>query len=63
MVRIDHHPNGPRLYVAGRRCHHGLAALLSLPFLWRHRTLRTWALIALAHDIADFPFRDCDNRH
>lgn len=63
MVSIVPHERGPRVYVAGRRCHHGLAALLSLPLVWRSRVLRTSALLVLAHDIADFPFRDCDNRH
>lgn len=60
-MNVIRHPNGPRVYVAGRRVHHGLAALIALPFCGRSRALRLVAVTALAHDIRDFPFRDIDN--
>ena len=64
-LNIDHHPHGPRLYVAGRRVHHGLAggiaalALLST----NHRRLALGLAAYAATDWRDFPFRDCDNHH
>lgn len=62
-LSIDHHPHGPRLYVMGRRVHHGLAggiAALALLGTGHHRgalAAGAWA----ATDWRDFPFRDCDN--
>lgn len=62
-IRIDHHPNGPRLYVAGRRVHHGLAGGLAALALLRtnHRRLALGVAAFAATDWRDFPFRDCDN--
>lgn len=63
LLRIDRHPHGPRLYLGGRRCHHGAAgAIAALAALAIHRPrlaacLAAWA----ATDWRDFPFRDCDN--
>lgn len=63
ILSISHHPHGPRLYVAGRRVHHGLAggiaalALLST----HHRSLALATAAYAATDWRDFPFRDCDN--
>lgn len=61
MIRIERHPNGPRVYVFGKRVHHGLAALIALPIVWRFPLLRTASIAALIHDLPDAPFRDCDN--
>lgn len=60
MIRVDRHPKGPRVYVAGRRVHHGTAALATLA-VSRNRKVRLVAYAALLHDIRDFPFRDTDN--
>lgn len=63
VIRIDDHPCGPRVYVLGRRVHHGVAGIagfLVLASAGRYceaaRSL-CWA----ATDWRDFPFRDCDN--
>lgn len=62
-MRVERHPNGPRLYVGGVRIHHGSAgigagvALLALRRPW----IAAAALIVAAHDWRDFPFRDSDN--
>jgi len=63
VTGIARHPWGPRLYVAGRRVHHGSAGcVLALAGLAR-RDLRTVAVGAamIAHDVRDFPWRDTDN--
>jgi hypothetical protein len=65
-LRVDRHPAGPRLYLAGRRVHHGAAALAGFAACGRSRRpllqiFRLTCLLAFAHDIRDFPFRDCDN--
>ena len=62
-IRVDRHPAGPRVYLAGVRVHHGtagLAAIVSYP-VHRRRSVLAAGLAALAHDFQDFPFRDCDN--
>lgn len=63
MIRVEHHAHGPRLYLIGRRCHHGAAGLIAAAAAaglgWRRVAL---ALLAIAaHDWRDFPFRDTDN--
>lgn len=63
FVRIHRHERGPRVYLAGRRVHHGPAYGLAAIFCWSRR----WRLLAAAlagiaaTDWRDFPFRDCDN--
>lgn len=65
VVRVDRHPYGPRVYLAGRRIHHGSAGLVLAVALRaaRRRKLSYLALLAVAHDARDFPFRDCDNHN
>ncbi|MGH2954679.1 MAG: hypothetical protein ACRD2Z_03265 [Thermoanaerobaculia bacterium] len=66
MIRVSRHPRGPRLYVLGLRCHHGLAAMVGSALAalvpWRTaRALGYGAMVALeAHDARDFPYRDRD---
>lgn len=62
MIRIQRHERGPRVYLFGRRCHHGPAFALGALAVarWRPRlavALGAWA----ATDWRDFPFRDCNN--
>lgn len=63
MTRVVRHPHGPRLYVAGVRVHHGSAALALAvaAVVARRPRVAAAALIAVAHDARDFPWRDCDN--
>ena len=62
VLRLDRHPAGPRLYVAGRRVHHGSAgAIGALTLARRHPLLGAICVALLWHDRRDFPFRDCDN--
>lgn len=63
FVRIHRHTRGPRLYLAGRRVHHGPAFGLAAVLCWRgHWRCLAFALGAYAStDYRDFPFRDCDN--
>lgn len=60
MLRVIRHPNGPRVYVAGRRLHHGVggtvAAAAAIGF--RRRRLAIALAIWAATDWRDFPFRD-----
>lgn len=62
-LRIDRHARGPRVYLGGRRIHHGAAGLAMAAALaaTRRRRLSYLALAIAAHDIRDFPFRDIDN--
>lgn len=60
MIRVDRHPLGPRLYVGGRRIHHGSAfGLVAVAALvtGRHKIAISASLVAL-HDYRDFPFTD-----
>jgi hypothetical protein len=63
MIRLAAHPNGPRVYVVGRRVHHGPAFGLAAAVAWRARFRVLAAALAgiAATDWRDFPFRDCDN--
>lgn len=63
MIRLAAHPSGPRVYVVGRRVHHGPAFGLAAVLCWRFRWRRLAAALAgvAATDWRDFPFRDCDN--
>lgn len=46
LVRIDRHPHGPRVYVRGRRLHHGLSGV----------ALTAVGLVLITHDRHDFPW-------
>lgn len=63
MTGVVRHPSGPRLYVLGRRVHHGSAgagvALVALAV--RRPRLVVAGLALMAHDVQDFPWRDRDN--
>lgn len=63
MTGIVRHPWGPRVYLAGRRVHHGSAGCaLALVGVARHNAwLGVIAGAMIAHDAGDFPWRDCDN--
>ncbi|HSE45862.1 MAG TPA: hypothetical protein VLA89_11115 [Gemmatimonadales bacterium] len=68
IVRITSTTSGPRLYVIGRRVHHGavgVGLLAAAPLLrGRARAMAAasgLALLAYRHEYRDFPFRDCDN--
>lgn len=63
MIRLIPHPHGPRLYVVGRRVHHGPAFGVAAALCWRGRLRVLAAAFAgiAATDYKDFPFRDCDN--
>lgn len=63
IVRVVRHPNGPRLYVLGRRVHHfylGLAGTAAALAARRPAFAVAAAAYALS-DVRDFPWRDCDN--
>lgn len=72
-LELERNPSGPRVYVIGRRLHHGAAgvALLTLatssPVRRRRAPSARAVLIGavgavlIAHDRRDFPFRDIDN--
>jgi len=60
-LRIDRHPNGPRVYCAGMRVHHGTVGALGLLLSYRHPRMRAIFALILAHDIRDFPFTDSRN--
>ncbi len=59
MLRIEHHPNGPRLYVGSLRFHHGLTGSLVLvgALASHHPRAALVALLVVAHDLHDFPWR------
>lgn len=63
MIRLAAHPSGPRVYVVGRRVHHGPAFGLAAAVCWIARLRILAAALAgiAATDWRDFPFRDCDN--
>lgn len=63
MTRLVSHPNGPRLYLCGRRIHHGSAgcALAVLGALAHRRSAWLAGALMVAHDARDFPWRDSDN--
>lgn len=63
MIRLIRHERGPRVYILGRRVHHGSVGcgLLAVGCFARLRSLRVIAFAMILHDGADFPFRDCDN--
>jgi len=60
FVRVHRHERGPRVYLAGRRIHHGPAFGLAAILCWRGR----WRRLAIAlgayaaTDYRDFPFTD-----
>lgn len=57
------HPEGPRLYLKGRRIHHGTAGIFvaAAALLVHQPRLAAIGLAMIAHDAGDFPWRDCDN--
>jgi hypothetical protein len=57
------HPYGPRLYVLGRRLHHGAigCAVMVAALATRERWLLPVGALLVAHDARDFPWRDVDN--
>ena len=63
MTGVIRHPRGPRVYVAGLRIHHGSAGLAAalVGLAVGSPPLVIAAVVAVAHDGADFPWRDCDN--
>lgn len=76
LIRVHRHAYGPRVYVLGRRVHHGSAGAIGVAsylasyrvsYLASYRSypaaraLVALGAIALWHDRADFPFRDIDN--
>lgn len=56
MVMVQWHAQGPRVYVFGRRIHHGaLGVLLASTGLARHiPTLALAGILLAAHDAADW---------
>ncbi len=60
MIRIARHPRGPRLYVLGRRCHHGVggAILAAGALSLKRRRLAFMLALYAATDWRDFPFTD-----
>jgi hypothetical protein len=63
MTGVVRHPHGPRVYLAGRRIHHGSVGLaLAAAAVAVHRPrVALIGLALVAHDARDFPFRDRDN--
>lgn len=63
LARIERHPCGPRLYLVGRRVHHGAAGAVGLAagIATRSRYLTLASLALVVHDAHDFPWRDSDN--
>jgi hypothetical protein len=63
MIRVASHPCGRRVYVLGRRVHHGSAgcAIAAIGVATHHRALAALGAALALHDARDFPFRDCDN--
>jgi hypothetical protein len=63
VIRIHRHARGPRLYLIGRRCHHGPAFCVAALAAYRMHRYRAAVVLAAwaATDYRDFPFRDCDN--
>ena len=60
MIRINRHTSGPRVYIVGRRLHHGPAFGTAAVLAWRIRQRWLVALLAAvaATDWRDFPFTD-----
>lgn len=63
MTGVLRHPSGPRVYLAGRRVHHGSSgiAVLVVGLACGSPTAVAAGIAAVIHDRKDFPFRDCDN--
>jgi hypothetical protein len=60
---IVRHPWGPRVYLLGRRVHHGSAGCVigALGLAFGDPLLSLAGIGMVAHDIRDFPWRDGDN--
>lgn len=68
MLRIEHHPNGPRVYVLGLRLHHGLTAAVVVvgALATHHHAIAALAGVAMIEDLHDFPWRlreQCPHEH
>lgn len=61
VIRVHNHERGPRVYIVGRRLHHGPAFGLAAALAWRWRPLAVAFATVAVTDWRDFPFRDCDN--
>ena len=63
MTGVLAHPCGPRVYLLGRRVHHGVVgcAALAAALATRRRWLLPLGALLVAHDARDFPWRDIDN--
>lgn len=61
VIHIMNHERGPRVYVVGRRIHHGAAFGVAAALTWRCRPLSAACATIALTDWRDFPFRDCDN--
>jgi hypothetical protein len=63
MTGFVSHPCGPRLYLFGRRIHHGSAAVAAgaLALATQHHVIAVGGVLVALHDAGDFPWRDCDN--
>jgi hypothetical protein len=63
VTGVVRHPRGPRVYVAGRRLHHGATGCgLAIAGATTHRRLvAALGLALVVHDVRDFPWRDRDN--
>jgi hypothetical protein len=57
------HQCGPRVYLLGRRIHHGAVgcAVVAMAFATGRRRLLPIGALLIAHDARDFPWRDIDN--
>lgn len=64
MVKINRHEKGPRVYVMGKRVHHGAVGVGLTVGLIKFKKLRPLCLVGLAliaHDYKDFPWTDSKN--
>lgn len=59
LLRIEHHPNGPRVHVGSLRVHHGpVGVLVVAGALATHHELLALAGVAIVlDDLHDFPWR------
>jgi hypothetical protein len=54
MVKLERHPAGPRLWIAGQRIHHGAVGCLLAAALRRHRRLVVLAGVLIVDDWHDW---------
>lgn len=53
LVYIRGYPEGPRVWIAGQRIHHGATGLVLAAVLRRRHRLALLALAAVVHDLHD----------